>query len=80
MLDTISMISVASTMSKVFIEKMKWIMMDRGIDITTTRFLLFEEANLMSSGKSGFQRRYRNDAPFSICVNERCRRLVNNIY
>ena len=74
MLDFISLVSVSSTKSEILMEKLKEIMMDCGIDIKKTRFVCFDGTNAMSGEKSGVQRRYRNDAPFSIYVNCRCHR------
>ena len=45
-------------------------------DITKTRFVCFDRANSMSGEKSGVQRCYRSDAPFSIYVNCRCHWLL----
>ena len=75
-LDFISLLSVSSTKSEILIEKVKEIMTNCGIDITKTRFVCFDRANSMSGEKSGVQRRYRNDVPFSIYVNCRCHRLL----
>ena len=44
-------------------------MMNCGIDITKTRLVCLDGANSMSGEKSSVERRYRNDAPFSIYVN-----------
>ena len=74
MLDFISLVSVSSTKSEILMEKLKETMMDCGIDIKKTRFVCFDGTNAMSGEKSGVQRRYRNDAPFSIYVNCRCHR------
>ena len=75
MLDFISLVSVSSTKSEILIEKIKEIMIHCGIN-TKTRFVCFDRANSMSGEKSGVQRRYRNDAPFSIYVNCRRNRLL----
>ena len=74
--DFISLVSVSSTKSEILIEKIKEIMMNCGIVITRTRFVCFNGTNSMSCEKSGVQRHYQNDAPFSIYVNCRCHRLL----
>ena len=76
MLDFISLVSVSSSKSEILLKKIKEIMMSCGIDITKTKFVCFHRANLMNGEKSGVQRRYRNNAPFSIYVNCRCHRLL----
>lgn len=73
-LDFVSLVSVPSTKSEVLITKMKTILEENGVDIKKTRFVCFDGTNSMSGEKSGVQRRYRNDAPFSIYVNCRCHR------
>ena len=52
MLDFISLVSVSSTKSEILIEKIKEIMMNCGTDITKTRFVCFNGANLMNGEKS----------------------------
>ena len=76
MLDVISLVSVSYTKSEILIKKIKEMMMNCGINITKTRFVCFDGANLMRGEKSGVQRRYQNDAPFSIYLNCRCHRLL----
>ena len=51
-LDFISRVSVSSTKSEILIEKIKEIMMNCGTDITKTRFVCFNGANLMNGEKS----------------------------
>ena len=53
MLDFISLVS--STNSEILIEKIKEIMMNCGINITKTRFVYFDRANLMSGEKTALQ-------------------------
>ena len=76
MLYVISLVSVSYTKSEILIKKIKEMMMKCGINITKTRFVCFDGANLMRGEKSGVQRRYQNDAPFSIYLNCRCHRLL----
>ena len=73
--DFISLVSVSSTKSEILIEKIKEVMMNCGIVITRTRFVCFNGTNSMSFEKSGVQRHYQNDAPFSIYVKCRWHRL-----
>ena len=73
--DFISLVSVSFTKSEILIEKIKEVMMNCGIVITRTRFVCFNGTNSMSFEKSGVQRHYQNDAPFSIYVNCRWHRL-----
>ena len=73
-LDFMSLVSVASTKSEILIEKMRSILNENGVEIKNTRFVCFDGTNSMSGEKNGVQRRYRNDAPFSIYVNCRCHR------
>ena len=51
-------------------------MPERGIDISRTRFVCFDGTNAMSGEKTGVQRRYRCEAPFSIFIYFRCHRLA----
>ena len=51
-LDFISLVSVSSTKPEILIEKIKEIMMNCGTDITKTRFVCFNGANLMNGEKS----------------------------
>ena len=51
-------------------------MLERGIDISRTRFVCFDGTNAMSGEKTGVQRRYRCEAPFSIYIYFRCHRLA----
>ena len=68
-LDFLTLQSISSTKSKVIIDKIKEVLSDRGIDISRTRFVCFDGTNAMSGEKTGVQRRYRCEAPFSIYVN-----------
>ena len=58
------------------IDKIKKVLSERGIDISRTRFVCFDDTNAMSGEKAGVQRRNRCEAPFSIYVNCRCHRLA----
>ena len=66
MLDFISLFFVSSPKSEILIERIIDVMLICGIDITKTRFVCFDRASLISGKKSCIQRRYWNDAPFSI--------------
>ena len=72
----VSLVTVSSTKSEVLMDKMKEILKDREVDIVNTRFVCFDGTNSMSGVHHGVQRRYRNDAPFSIYINCRCHRLA----
>ena len=76
MLGFISLISISCTESEILIEKIKEIIMNCGIDITKTRFVCFDGPISMSNEKNRVQRRYQNDAHFSVYVNCACDRLL----
>ena len=45
--------SISSTKSEVIIDKIKEVLSERGIDISRTRFVCFDDTNAMSGEKAG---------------------------
>ena len=77
--DFLTLQSISSTKAKVIIDKIKEVFSERGIErsISRTQFACFDGTNAMSGEKTGVQRRYRCEAPFSIYVNCGCHRLAS---
>ena len=74
--DFLMLQSISSTKSKVIIDKIKEVLSEWGINISRTQFVCFDGTNAMSSEKTGVQRRYWCEAPFSTYLNCQCHRLA----
>ena len=75
-LDFIGIFSVSSTNAEILLDKIKEVSTERNIDFLKARFTCSDGVNTMSGAKTGLQRRFQGEAPYSVCVNCRCHRLA----